>query len=109
MKMFKYAQDYDLITRISHKHNLHNIPEYLLQYRVHGKAISNDMYYQQMFYTKLVLEKNLSSLGITNLKKNDFDLLKSFFARMRKLDNLFNSTISRGVRRNGRQDRVESV
>lgn len=36
----RYAQDFDLWLRIKAKHDLHNIPEYLLLYRRHGDSIT---------------------------------------------------------------------
>ncbi len=50
----KVAQDYDLWTRLSHKHKIANLPEVLVKYRIHHSSISQ---------TKEVLQKD-ETIGI---------------------------------------------
>jgi O-antigen biosynthesis protein len=47
---FKYAQDYDLWLRLSEKCEIRNLPEFLVQWRESGDAISSENILLQSFY-----------------------------------------------------------
>ncbi|WP_207168638.1 glycosyltransferase [Thiocystis violacea] len=61
----KYAQDYDLWLRLSHYYSLANLPEFLVQYRVHSDQVSTKKLRMQtkmaLYYRKIAAEERLKN------------------------------------------------
>lgn len=56
-----YAQDYELLLRISNSHRIGSVDEFLYTCRQHGDAILNRKYFRQIFYTALAKSKAIHS------------------------------------------------
>ena len=59
---FKRTQDYDLWTRISKKHDIAVMPEYLMSYRISGEQISTKYNNEQMRYYDEIILRQLDEL-----------------------------------------------
>lgn len=55
----RYAQDYELLLRISNTHRIGSVDKFLYTCRQHGDAILNKRYFKQIFYTALAKTKAL--------------------------------------------------
>ena len=60
----KYAQDYDLWSRVSKAARITNIPQVLMSYRTHSGQVSQCNIEEQNFYANSVRRMELSFLGI---------------------------------------------
>lgn len=70
---FKYAQDYELWSRLAFKNaKFHNIPEILLYYRVSNQQISRAYKGEQTDYANTITQRNLDTLFGRNLNFNVF-------------------------------------
>lgn len=91
----KYAQDYELWTRLFNGQNyrLINIP--LIQYRIHSNSISSSKRAEQLFYHSLISDiqlKNFTSKMNTNhFKKLRYILVSNEFVSNEKSTEIFES------------------
>ena len=62
---FVYAQDYDLWTRMANYTKIANLPEFLVQYRIHNKQVTVGRFEQQEVYIQQVISRQLEKLAIS--------------------------------------------
>ena len=88
------AEDYDLWTRLSLISSLHNLPEYLLKYRIHSKSVSSLKRDYQFLYGQIV-KKNYENLLLGNpdiienfhfKNSTKSQLMKKFYFLKKKYD-----------------------
>ena len=66
---YLHAEDYDLFSRLSYKFKVSNIPEVLLQYRVHATNVSVIYKDIQIENSLKVIAANFKALGVTASKE----------------------------------------
>ncbi len=74
---FKVAQDYDLWTRLSPGHNIANLSDVLVQYRVHQSSISGTNGLLQKHETIRIIKEYVRNLSGINLPE---DIIKGLIA-----------------------------
>lgn len=68
---YRYASDYDLICKISLKGKILNVPDILMQYRVHKKQISSAYYSEQVEYANQIRFDYLEKCGFRLSKEEE--------------------------------------
>lgn len=74
---YRYASDYDLVCKIALKGKILNIPNVLMQYRVHQKQISSAYYSEQVEYANQIRLDYLEKCGfiLSKEEKKIFTLM----------------------------------
>ncbi len=85
---YKYAEEYELWARILEKHQVHNIDEVLLKYRIHESNIGQLFPQQQVDNADKIRHSQLTELGIafsnadlalhSKIARQDFSISPSF-------------------------------
>lgn len=63
-EQYKYAEDYELWNRLSHKYTIENLPLNLLKYRIHPNQISSSLQPTQNEIVTAIRLENINRLGI---------------------------------------------
>lgn len=74
---YPYAEDWDLWLRLIRSHNISNIQQPLLYYRIHDRSVSHQHSASQSLSKKRIIKDNLNSYGFNVL--DDLDLLENKF------------------------------
>jgi glycosyltransferase involved in cell wall biosynthesis len=74
---YPYAEDWDLWLRLIRSHNVSNIQQPLLYYRIHDRSVSHQHSAFQSLSKQRLIKDNLNSYGFTVL--DDLDLLEKKF------------------------------
>jgi len=74
---YPYAEDWDLWLRLIRSHNISNIQQPLLYYRIHDRSVSHQHSASQSLSKQRIIKDNLKSYGFNVL--DDLDLLENKF------------------------------
>jgi glycosyltransferase involved in cell wall biosynthesis len=61
---YRYASDYDFIAKNFKNFNICNIPEVLMEYRVHKEQITSSKFSEQQYYADQIRVNYLSNIGL---------------------------------------------
>ncbi|SRR5258706_2974575 len=75
---YRWAQDYDLWLRIGIVSKFHNIPEYMVSYRVNQSGISHTKYKEQLYETYEIV-KNYKKMYPNSIKGSILWHLRTYF------------------------------
>lgn len=78
---FKYAQDYDLFSRMFKRANVAFIPEHLYDYRISGQSITNKRWREQQEFSYIIMGRSLTELTGNSLPLIDLQLLRQFWVQ----------------------------
>lgn len=93
-KGFDIIEDYEIAYRISRDLPIGNLPDYTVQYRVHGSNISIEKKERLLYLRKKIDKRVLEDLGIPftedelELHSNFINMNERFFSNRQKLDDL---------------------
>lgn len=89
---YRYASDYDLLVQLSQIGQIYNLPEVLLQYRIHSGQISSQFRKQQSSIADQIRLKQLAQILHINAKKKEvkmhLSLMRDNIVRVKEINRM---------------------